>query len=391
MKGENTRYHLHLKAVSSYPVTWTTPSFPTINTFRNAALRLPSIPHTISDLSAANHSLCKDSVSTPPSHSIIYIQIIVYDLQRFLSMYFSHLFLIFIYYGITKGYMYKGVFMKDYSFLVLSGDDRQLALYDYLNANDCDCVYYDASEFSLKTLVKTCKVILCPTPFTKNNETIHQTSSIKREAVSIEDFLKVLSSDNIVIGYGFNENLKNNFNLKNIRYIDMSDNSFFLRNNGILTAEGVLGSIITSTPFSLNKAACLITGFGNCGLHISDMLFRLGADITVFDIDDALISKALSFGFSTLDTLESVRLSSFDIIINTVPENIFTKNLNKYMNKSCYIYDIASAPFGFEDELIKDYKHYTRLPGIPGKLMSKSAGELIGKTVLMILKDFERK
>lgn len=281
--------------------------------------------------------------------------------------------------------------MKDYSFLVLSGDDRQLALCNYLKANDCDCIYYDASEFSLKTLVKTCKVILCPTPFTKNNETIHQSASVKKEAVIIEDFLKLISSDNIIIGYGFSESLKKGFNSKNIRYIDMSDNSFFLWNNGILTAEGVLGSIITSTPFSLNKATCLITGFGNCGLHISDMLFRLGADITVFDIDDTLISKALSFGFSTLDTLKDTRLLAFDIIINTVPENIFTNNLKEYINKSCYIYDIASAPFGFEEALIKDCKHYTRLPGIPGKLMSKSAGELIGKTVLMILKDIERK
>lgn len=268
--------------------------------------------------------------------------------------------------------------------LVLTGDKRQLYLFNYLIENDCKAIYYDNTNFTLNVLIKMCNIIVCPTPFTKDGRTVNFTGSNGKTPVYINDFLNMLNSDHKVFGFGFPKYFTDECFFKNITLFDFADNLELIGTNGLYTAEGVIGNIIMSTPFSINEANCLITGFGTCGFHIADMLNKLGADVCIYDINSEKQDKAVSLGYTTFDLLKNRNLSGFNIIINTVPKNIF--NSDNTFNDACYIFDISSAPYGFDDELWNSLYHAVRLPGIPGKLMPKSAGILLGKTVFSFIK-----
>ena len=58
-------------------------------------------------------------------------------------------------------------------------------------------------------------------------------------------------------------------------------------------------------------------------------------------------------------------------------------NFAKLQNKSTIIIDLSSYPFGIDEAIVEKYKlNYHRELGIPGRYAPKSAGEIIGKTIL---------
>lgn len=254
----------------------------------------------------------------------------------------------------------------EHSFLIIDGDKRQSALYDYLLANNHKCSLVKLSDTDFQKKLNYHSIIIFPTPF-KDYKIIN-----------------LLSPFHTLVGYGFEKPFLSQLTSKNIRYIDLSKNKYFVWNNGYLTAEATIGHIITTVPFSLAGSRCLICGYGNCGTHIAALISKLGGNITVYDKDDCTALKACASDFSALPALD-FRISDFDIIINTVPYNIFTLDNILYINNNCYIFDIASSPYGFLELYRNTASKYSLLPGLPGKNMSKAAGELMGKTILNIL------
>ena len=79
-------------------------------------------------------------------------------------------------------------------------------------------------------------------------------------------------------------------------------------------------------------------------------------------------------------------INAFDrcnIIINTIPSNIIPEDALNRKNKP-YILDIASYPYGINEEIIKRYKdiiNYNLYLGIPGKFAPKRASEILLKII----------
>lgn len=259
----------------------------------------------------------------------------------------------------------------EHSFLVIDGDKRQSALYNYLLNKHLVCSFVKTDDIDFENKIKSHSVIICPTPF-KDYKIIN-----------------LLLPKQILVGYGLKDEFTTLLNKKNINYIDLAQNDYFLWNNGYLTAEALIGTIITTIPFSIPESQCLICGYGNCGTHIATLLSRLGGNITIYDKVNSSQLKACSTNYSSINKLD-FRLSNFDIIINTVPYNIFTLDNVIYISNNCYVFDIASPPYGFDSKYRNTSSRYFLLPGLPGKIMPKSAGELIGKTILNIVNKKEQ-
>lgn len=76
-----------------------------------------------------------------------------------------------------------------------------------------------------------------------------------------------------------------------------------------------------------------------------------------------------------------------DIAINTVPHNIIPEE-----GVSCeyvpYILDIASSPYGINQELAEKYKdkiEYNIYSGIPSKFAPKEASDILLKTLKKVI------
>ena len=72
-----------------------------------------------------------------------------------------------------------------------------------------------------------------------------------------------------------------------------------------------------------------------------------------------------------------------DIVINTIPLNVIPEEALLTANKP-YILDIASYPYGINEEIIKKYKekiNYKLYLGIPSKFAPKKASEILLKVL----------
>ena len=70
-----------------------------------------------------------------------------------------------------------------------------------------------------------------------------------------------------------------------------------------------------------------------------------------------------------------------EIVINTIPSNIIPEEALNTKNKP-YILDIASYPYGINEEIIKKYNekiNYKLYLGIPSKFAPKKASEILLK------------
>ena len=75
--------------------------------------------------------------------------------------------------------------------------------------------------------------------------------------------------------------------------------------------------------------------------------------------------------------------NKYDLIFNTIPFWIMDEHFAKSKNSDTIIIDLASRPFGIDEELVNRYhlKYYREL-GIPGRYAPQSAGEIIGQTII---------
>ncbi len=78
----------------------------------------------------------------------------------------------------------------------------------------------------------------------------------------------------------------------------------------------------------------------------------------------------------------------FDMLVNTVPAPIVDETILKNMRRDCLIVDIASAPYGVDFEAAKALGlDATAVGSLPGTTAPKSAGIIIGETILNIIRE----
>ena len=163
----------------------------------------------------------------------------------------------------------------------------------------------------------------------------------------------------------------------------------FLIKNSRLTAQGVLRVILENTQKDLTSLKVAVCGFGRCGKAICRLLKGCGLNVTAFLRRREAAVLAESFGCKALHTAEiDEKISSYDIIVNTVPFNIMNeKSLEKLTRDNLYI-EVASKPYGFDISKADVYNfEYALAESLPGRFAPVSAGVNIADTVLEILKE----
>lgn len=280
--------------------------------------------------------------------------------------------------------------MKDNVFLILGGDDRSLYLGEYLEKQGLKVCYYAFNQtdcFStLKDAIEDATCIILPLPVTRDRATLN--APLFEETVLLSDICTLASADKIFFGgqlpVGFCEDLK----AKGTYYCD-----YFLLDelaiyNAVPTAEGVLQVLIESLPITIHGMKCGITGYGKVGKILAMTLRNLGADVTVFarkpsDIADAY---AKNIRHRSYEDLKSEHFD-FDALINTVPARIIGATELSDLNPECIIIETASAPFGIDFQAAKERAmEVIKASSLPGKVAPKTAGEIIGRSILPIIR-----
>ena len=282
--------------------------------------------------------------------------------------------------------------MKDNTFLILGGDNRSLYLGEYLENQGFKVCYYAFNHTecytSLEEAMNSSDVIVLPLPFTKDRLTLN--TPLFDEVVLISDILALLSYKKIVFGGQLPKSFCEELDSRNCPYCD-----YFLLDelaiyNAVPTAEGVVQVLIEELPITIHGMKCAVLGYGRVGKILTDTLNSLGADVTVFARKQCAFAEiyASSMKYKSFDSLATEN-HDFDALINTVPVKVLGGAQLSKLNSDCLLVEVASAPFGIDFQAAKEKAfNVIKAGSLPGKVAPKTAGEIIGRSILPVIRRF---
>ena len=174
-----------------------------------------------------------------------------------------------------------------------------------------------------------------------------------------------------------------------LQLIETAENDEIAILNSIPTAEGAIQIAMEELPITLHGSRALVVGIGRCGLTLARMLHGLGARVCAVARNTAQLARATEMGLDTAslaDLGETVK--SADVIFNSVPTLLLTREVLQQTPRGTLIVDIASAPGGVDYAAAADLGIKAILAlGLPGKVAPITAGQILGRCLPgMILK-----
>lgn len=275
---------------------------------------------------------------------------------------------------------------------ILGGDLRQAYVAEYLNSRGYPVTCFHAPDFPYSSAItvtdsflqirENSTAFLMPSPFSQDGTHLFQ-KKIDLSPVSVEELVKQIPTGSIIFFNGMSTSIQEHLEAKNCILYNLANAPDFCDENAHLTAEALLSEVIRYTPFSLQNTAILLLGYGQCGSAIGTLFSSLGTRIYVLERDFQKQMLAEQNGLLALSSSEKkTLLPHFDLIINTIPETVLTKDDLELLPGNCHIFDIASSPFGFSSDITAEYAlPYFRLPGLPGRFSPQTAGIALGKTI----------
>ena len=211
--------------------------------------------------------------------------------------------------------------------------------------------------------------------------------------IKIPDNFLVGSKENVLIFSGIpTRNLSNILEIADRYCVYMMKDMEVIRENAYPTVEGIIADVISNTDITLRDSRVLVFGYGNIGSLLVSYLRMLGASVVVSIIkeDDKALLDSLDisnfYSYSRCDLIREIGLC--DVIVNTVPNTVICDSLIRFINKSAYVLDVASHPYGIDQEVLAEYFIKSKLYlGIPGKIAPKTSGKILSKKISKVMGD----
>lgn len=273
---------------------------------------------------------------------------------------------------------------------VIGGDSRQLYAAEYLKDKGyeikiyaCEHGKYPIDTKAAQSIDDAMKsdVIILPLPVSKNGSTLN--SPLTSKEIKLKDIIDKIT-DNHYVFYGMGaQNFSKNVQAKAKYCCDYFNIESLIYKNALLTSEGIISIILDKLPTTVFGMKTAITGYGRIAGFTAEKLLKLGADVTVFARNELQLLKAETTGAKASDILEiDKNIGQFDVVINTVPSHVISRNAIENSNKNCIFIEAASAPYGIDSDACALYgRTLIKAFSLPGKTAPKSAGIIIGETI----------
>ncbi len=284
-------------------------------------------------------------------------------------------------------------------FTIFGNDKSQFTIAENLAAKGhtvrlccVDTITDNMSRFKVfldwKQALVGCDVIILPLPVSRDGLTLSYTG----ETVYLKDILTLASKSGckFILGGLFPSSVSEIL-WDNASLIDYYKSENLQLKNALPSAEGALMIAMEHTDRVIEGMQVLIGGLGRIGKRLSDIMKKLGADITVAARRDESLREAQMNGYKTIriekdELFQDISKERFDVIFNTVPHLIFSKKvIDKIEGNPIYI-EIASAPYGVDLCAAREKGiEVIFAPSIPGKYAPDTAGKYIFETITDIL------
>lgn len=281
----------------------------------------------------------------------------------------------------------------DNNFLVIGGDLRIVKLVNMLANKNIIYTYglEKAKEIDSNKNIIKCKkideevlqknnVIIGPTPFSKDGLNIFAPYS--NSEINIKDVIGKCKDKNLIAG-SIKEDILEIAKENNIQVTDMIKNEKLAILNSISTAEGAVEAAMKETDTIIHGSNVLILGFGRIGKVLAKKLQGLSAHITCAARKQEDLAWIKAYGYNSININKlGKELEKFDIIFNTVPHLILTKENIRYLNKKCVLIELASSPGGIDRKETENYKiKVVEALALPGKVAPITTAEFMKEII----------
>lgn len=275
------------------------------------------------------------------------------------------------------------------SVLLLGGDVRQKYACEYLAEWGCDARAFTSFTLdeNMRACIRDAAAIVLPLPCT--NDGVYINMPFLEEKIKIRDIAESAGAECLLLGGKIPFALRSELDALGKRYVDYYEIETFQIQNALLSAEGAIYYAKQSLDSSFWGARVGILGFGRIGKMLAYLLRSTGARVSVFARRESDISWSRMLSMEALCIGGEKYFSHIgkqDIIFNTVPYNIITDSVASVILPRTLIIDLASAPYGIGEDVLKKYLlNYRRELGIPGRYAPRSAGEILAQAVSSML------
>ena len=262
----------------------------------------------------------------------------------------------------------------------IGGDNRNLILSNLFEAENNTVFRFGLqnNENLLEECIKNAEIIVTAIPFSNDFEKIYMPGSTK--IVKIDDFVAYINNK-IVVGGKISKDVIKQLELKNNKVIDILENEDLAIKNTIPTAEGIVKILVENTDITIHNSNIAILGFGKVGKQTAKVMQALRGKVFCFDNKKEEVANIKLCGYNVINDI-SKSLRNMDVIINTIPQLVLSKEILKLINKNILILDVSSKPGGvdFEYAIKNNYKVIHEL-GIPGKVAPKTSAKYIKEII----------
>lgn len=273
---------------------------------------------------------------------------------------------------------------------VIGGDLRQLSLAKELKNDGFGVYTYGLTGLGEQNDIRafSADIIVLPLPLAVG-DTLNMPFS--DEKITVCDILEKIPNGRTIFGGGFSPWVHSKLSSINAKYFDILLRPEFPVYNAVPTAEGAIEIAISETPYTLYKSKILITGFGNISKTLLRLLNAFGAECDLAIRNKKQAAEAECSGFKTFHTDNIINhIEKYDIVFNTVPKLLFTKDVLKHTRDDTLLIDLASKPGGVDFDAAKELSiKVIWALSLPGKTSPVSAGKIIKKTIMNILHETE--
>lgn len=273
--------------------------------------------------------------------------------------------------------------------IIIGGDKRSRYLNQYL----CDagfstyCFGLSPGE-QLWQLAEALRgdyvAVILPLPLSKDGIHVHMPLT----SCSLPlDFLRgKLRPDIPVFGGMFPKHFSEQLLADGIRFTDYYDEEVIVR-NAVLTAEGTVCVLRAYTNAEIATLRFAVMGYGRVAKATVQELQAKGATVCVAARKAEALCAARHAGAQAVP-LSAFLLSpgGYDVIVNTVPAQIFGRAALAKTKEDVLLIDVASAPFGFDFEAAQSLARTAiQAQSLPGKYFPQAAAQIVGEKIKSLL------
>lgn len=268
--------------------------------------------------------------------------------------------------------------MEKKNIIILGGDKRFEWVKTQLSDKGfsvCEC----KSETELLSHTENGKTVVLPLPVSRDGVNINM--NCERKPISLKTLVSCLEKGDTVIGGIVSPQLKAELIKKGVAVFDYYDGEM-INENAVLTAKALL-NVFSENDIDFHNMRSLITGFGRTARATADLFFAENCDFSICARSEQAEKEAKNkdYNFFYLDALPD-KIKDYRLVINTVPALILNEKVLSEADKSTVIVDIASAPFGADENTAKAFSiKLIRALSLPGKYCPRQAGALIADRI----------